>query len=157
MKQKRDSSEWALIALAAVFFAILAWRAGDVEGVATDGGFVSFQAQKASSFLFRDQWLGNAGFPVCQTRPDRASLELFNQFAVRPSFDTAPDYVLRAVPGIGARLSASLIAFREAKSGHVAPRELRSIPGIGPKTADALERAFAFGPPEQPEPIKIDL
>ncbi len=158
MKQKRHSSEWALIVLAAIFLAVLASRAGDVESVSTDRGFVSFQAQNASLFLFRDQWLGNAQWPLGQTRYDRASLELFNQFAVRSSFDTAPDYVLRAVPGIGARLSASLIEFREAKGGRISSDQLRSIPGIGPKTADALEKAFVFGPPEPPpDPIKIRL
>jgi len=158
VRRKRDSSEWALIVLAAIFLAVLVSRTGDVEGVSPNGAFVSFQGRKASLFLLRDEWLGGADFPPNQTCPDGARLELFNQFAVRPSFDTAPDCLLRAVPGIGAKLSASLIEFREAHAGNVSSRELRSIPGVGPKTADALEKAFVFGalaPP--PDPIKIDL
>lgn len=158
MRRKRDSSEWALIALAAIFLAVLASRAGDAEGVSADSGFVSFHGQKASLFILRDEWLGSADFPPNQTRHGRARLQLFNQFEVRPSFDTAPDCLLRAVPGIGARLSASLIEFRDAQGGHVSPRELLLIPGISQRRLSALERAFVFGaasPP--PDPIKIDL
>jgi len=158
MRRKRDSRDWALMVLAAILLAVLASRAADFEGLSPSGAFVSVRAQKASLFLFRDEWLGRADFPPNQARYGRASLELFDQFAVRASFDTAPECILRAVHGIGARLSATLIEFRKSHPGHVSAEELLSIPGIGPRTAGALERAFTFGPSAPPpEPIKIEL
>jgi len=91
MKRKQESSNWVLIALAAAFLAILASRASDVEGIAADRGLLLIETPAAELFLLRDEWLGSAELMLEQPQCNRASLELFNQFAVRPSFDAAPD------------------------------------------------------------------
>ena len=91
MKRKQESSNLVLIALAAAFLAILASRAADVESIVPLRGLLSVETPAAELFLFRDEWLSSAEFTLKQPQRDRASLEFLNQFAVRPSFDTAPD------------------------------------------------------------------
>ena len=91
MKRKRESSDWVLIALAATFLAILASRAADFESSVPDRGLFSIETPATEFLLLRDEWLGSAEFTLKQPQRDRASLELFNQFAVRPILDTVPD------------------------------------------------------------------
>ena len=91
MKRKQESSNWVLIALAAAFLVILASRAADVQSFVPDRGLLLIETPAAELFLLRDEWLGSAEFILKQPLRDRASLELFNQFAVRPSLDTVPD------------------------------------------------------------------
>ena len=158
MRHRRDTNEWALIALTVAFLVVLVWRAGDVRGGSTDGRSDPSEGAKADLVLTRDGWLGQAGFPPSEARLNGAVLELFNQFEVRPSFDTAPERLLRAVPGIGPSLAAAIIEFREARGRRVPPRELLSIPGVGERRLRSLERAFAFGPLDHPPvPIRLDL
>ena len=158
MRFRRDSREWALIALTVAFWMALLWKVVEIRGGYDDGWSVSLEAPKASLLLTRDGWRGDAGFPPCEARRDGAVLELFSQSDVRPSFGAAPERLLRAVPGIGASLAAAIIGFREAKGRRITPRELLSIPGIGEGRLRSLEQAFAFGPQDHaPEPIRLDL
>lgn len=147
---------WLLVFLAAVFAALLVSRADRVGVASLYGRFVSLEGPKAGFCCRRDEWLAGPGFAPTNTRPGKARLELFNQFAVRPSFDSTPDHLLRAVPGIGSRIASALIAKR--RGGRVSPQELLSIPGVGHKRLKSLKRAFTFGPPKAPpEPIILNL
>jgi len=156
MKQKRDMTGWVLVFLAAVFAALLMSRADSVRVASLYGGRTSFEGPKAAFCCLRDEWLAGPGFAPSRTRPGKARLELFNQLAVRPSFDSAPDYLLKAVPGIGRRIASALIAMR--RGGHVSPKKLLSVPGVGHKRLKSLKRAFTFGPPKAPpDPIMLNL
>ena len=156
MKQKRDMTGRVLVFLAAVFAAVLMSRAHSVGIFSLNGRFVSLEGPKAAFCCFRDEWLTGPGFAPTNTRPGRARLELFNQFAVRPSFNSAPDYLLRVVPGIGRRIASALIDMR--RGGRVSPEDLLSIPGVSRERLKSLRRAFAFGPPRTPpDPIMLNL
>ncbi len=147
---------WVLVFLAAVFAALLVSRADSVGVASLYGGRTSFAAPKVAFCCLRDEWLAGPEFAPSRTRPGKARLELFNQFAVRPSLDSAPDYLLKAVPGIGRRIASALIAMR--RGGHLSPKELLSIPGVGQKRLKSLEMAFAVGPPTAPpDPIMLNL
>jgi competence protein ComEA len=45
---------------------------------------------------------------------------------------------LEALPGVGPKTAAAILAQREARGGFAAVEDLRKVRGIGPKTLDAL-------------------
>ena len=156
MKQKQDMTGWLLVFLALVFAALIALRADRVGVASLHGRYLSFDGPKATFYCFRDEWLGR-DFASNTTRPGRARLELLNQFAVRPSFNSAPNYLLTAVPGIGRHLASALIAVRQGRHV-VSPEELQSVSGLGHKRLESLKRAFTFGAPNSPpDPTVLNL
>ncbi|MBN2208155.1 MAG: hypothetical protein JW759_02505 [Candidatus Coatesbacteria bacterium] len=110
MNRNPESNDWVLIVLAAAFLAIVALMAADLESIPADLGLASIETPAAEIFLLRDEWLGSPEFKLKQPLCDRASLQFFNQLALRPSLDTAPDW-------LGRRMKAALDkAFASAAS-----------------------------------------
>ena len=155
MNQRKNTTRWILVLLTAVSAALIISRVPSVGTVWRYGPSLAFDGPKATFYCFRDEWLGR-DFASNTTRPGRARLELLNQFAVRPSFNSAPNYLLTAVPGIGRHLASALIAVRQGR--HVSPEELQSVSGLGHKRLESLKRAFTFGPPNSPpDPTVLNL
>jgi len=62
------------------------------------------------------------------------------------NLNTARQYELEALPGIGPVIAKRIIQFREQHGGFTSVGQLRSVSGIGPKRFAAIEKLVAIEP-----------
>lgn len=76
--------------------------------------------------------------------PDRVALELLP--GEKLDLNTASAEELQKLPGIGEKLSAAIVAYREEQGAFQSVEELLQVPGIGEKRLAAIRDLVSLGP-----------
>ena len=63
----------------------------------------------------------------------------------RVNLNTAPAWLLEALPGVGPKLAEAIIRYRSEQGPFQSPRDLQKVPGIGPELYQKVQDLVSVG------------
>lgn len=115
-----------------------------VGGAVSSPGFYPWPPEATLEQIIR-----NAGGPLGEANLEGIRVTVPAQ-AEEPSpqrinINTAPEWLLEALPGVGPTLAQAIISYRTEKGPFQRPEEISRVPGIGPEMLKKVKELITVG------------